>query len=678
MFTQIIHTTCTMDCPDTCGLEVTVTDGAIQRIQGTLDHPTTNGFICDKVSRFARRVYHEDRLHFPMRRVGRKGEGQFARISWDEAINEITSRFKSISQQWGSEAILPYHYGGSNGFLGDEFMDHLYFATLGASRMAKTLCAAPSTAVSRDMYGRMPGVAFEDYVHAKCILVWGANPKASNIHLVPFLRQAKKNGAFIASINPVQVFSSQEVDLHLPVFPGTDLLIALAMIRLWKEAERFAPRFLQEHADGLEPLLAQANQWTVERAAQEARVDPQAIRTLARVYADASPALIRSGWGIERNRNGGQALAAILAMPALLGKFGVRGGGYTMSNSGAAQLDTSKVFGPLSWQTRIINQTQLGAVLTEDMSPPIKGLFVYNCNAAVTVPDQNAVLRGLAREDLFTVVSEQVMTDTAKYADIVLPAVTFLEQREIKRAYGSYIVGGVQPVITPIGESKPNEEVFALLGRAMGWQHEAFLWDTDTCVQKVARTLKLDRQAADLSTWRAGKGQRYDFPGPTPTQFDTVRPCTADGKIHLTPPALGKTPFRYQREQSEQFPLALISPSNSKMITSTLGEFNYPELWLAIHPQDASARHISTGDTVRIFNGLGEVVCRAKVDKGMRPGVVAMPKGAWRKSSRNGLTSTALCPSHVNEVGGGACFNDARVEVEKQGSALEDRARDAE
>lgn len=666
MSTQIVHTTCTMDCPDTCGLEVTVTDGAIQRIQGTHDHPTTNGFICDKVSRFARRIYHEDRLHFPMRRVGRKGEGQFARISWDEATNEITARFKSITQQWGSEAILPYHYGGSNGLLGDEFMDHLYFATLGASRMAKTLCAAPSTAVSRDMYGRMPGVAFEDYVHAKCIIVWGANPKASNIHLVPFLRRAKKNGAFIAAINPVQVFSSQEVDLHLPVFPGTDLLIALAMIRLWKEAERFDLRFLQDHADGLESLLVQADQWTVERAAQEARVDPQAIRTLARVYADASPALIRSGWGIERNRNGGQALAAILAMPALLGKFGVRGGGYTMSNSGAAQLDTSKVFGPLSWPTRIINQTQLGAVLTENLCPPIKGLFVYNCNAAVTVPDQNAVLRGLAREDLFTVVSEQVMTDTARYADILLPAVTFLEQREIKRAYGSYVVGGVQPVIAPVGEAKSNEEVFALLGRAMGWQHEPFFWDTDTYMEKVATTLKLDRQAADLSTWRAGKGQRYDFPGPTPRQFDTVSPRTVDGKIHLTPPALGKMPFRYQREQSAQFPLSLISPSNSKMITSIFGEFNYPELWLTIHPQDAGTRQINTGDTVRVFNSLGEVICRAKVDKGVRPGVVVMPKGAWRKSSRNGLTSTALCPSHVNEVGGGACFNDARVEVEKK------------
>jgi anaerobic selenocysteine-containing dehydrogenase len=655
-----------MDCPDTCGLEVAVSDGAIQRIRGTHDHPTTDGFICDKVSRFGRRVYHEDRLLFPMRRVGRKGEGQFVRISWDEAIDEITARFKTIIQQWGGEAILPYHYGGSNGLLGDNFMDDFYFATLGASRMAKTLCAAPSTAVTRDMYGRMPGVAFEDYVHAKCIIVWGANPKASNIHLVPLLRQAKKNGAFIASVNPVQIFSSQEIDLHLPVFPGTDLPVALAMIRLWREAERFDLQFLQAQADGLEQLLAQAEQWTVERAAQEARIAPQAIRTLAQVYAEASPALIRSGWGIERNRNGGQALAAILAMPALLGKFGVRGGGYTMSNSGAAQLDPAQVFSPFSWQTRIINQTQLGAILTGDLNPPIKGLFIYNCNAAVTAPDQNTVLRGLAREDVFTIVSEQVMTDTAKYADILLPAVTFLEQREIKRAYGSYVVGGVQPVIAPRGEAKPNEEVFALLGQAMGWQHEPFFWDTDTCMQKVAATLKLDRQAADFAVWRAGKGQGYDFPGPTPIQFGTVSPRTPDRKIHLTPPALGKTPFRYQPVHSEQFSLALISPSNSKMITSTLGEFNYPELWLTIHPQDASARRIGNGDAVRVFNTLGEVVCRAKVSDGVRPGVVVMPKGAWRKASRNGFTSTALCPSHINDVGGGACFNDARVEVERQ------------
>lgn len=666
MPTQIIRTTCTMDCPDTCGLEVTVADGKIQRIRGTQDHPITNGFICDKIARFDRRVYHEDRLLSPMRRSGQKGTGEFIRISWDEAIAEITNRFKSIIQQWGGEAILPYHYGGSNGLLGDKFLDDLYFATLGASRMAKTLCAAPSTEVAMGMYGRMPGVAFEDYPQAKCIVIWGANPKATNIHLVPLLRQAKKNGTFIATVNPVQTFSTQEADLHLPIFPGADLPVALAMIRLWKEAGQLDLNFLRRQADGLAPLLQQADMWPVERAAAEARVAPQAIRTLAQVYAETTPAVIRTGWGMERNRNGGQAMAAILAMPALLGKFGVCGGGYTMSNSGAAQLDTSKIFGAFPWQTRIINQAQLGAVLTDNLHPPVKGLFVYNCNPAVTAPDQNTVLRGLAREDLFTVVFEQVMTDSARYADILLPAVTFLEQREIRRSYGSYVVGGVQPVIPPQGEAKPNEEVFAALGRAMGWEHAPFFWSTDIYRQKVAAALQLDRQAGDPSLFAAGKTQGYDFPGPTPIQFQTTFPRTPDRKIHLTPAALGKSPFHYQPVKKDGFPLALVSPSNNKMISSSLGEFNYPELWLTIHPADATARQIADGDTVRVFNELGEVVCRAQVSARIREGVVSLPKGAWRKSSLNGLTATALCPADVNVVGGGACFNDARVEVERK------------
>src|SRR6266852_875358 len=663
-----LSTTCPMDCPDTCALEVAVEEGRIASIRGAKDHPTTAGFICSKVAHFDRRVYHSDRLLYPMRRTGPKGSCKFRRVSWEEAIGEITSRFRAIISRWGAEAILPYHYGGSNGFLSNGFLDDFYFAKLGASRLARTLCAAPATEVATGMYGKMPGVAFEDYAHAKLILIWGANAKASNIHLVPFLRQAKRNGAFIAVVDPLLNFTAGEVDLHLPVFPGADVPVALAMIRLWKEKGALDHEFLRQHADGLETLLAQADAWPLERAASAARVAAEDIRRLAEAYAASSPAAIRVGWGLERNRNGGQAIAAILAMPALLGKFGVRGGGYTMSNSGAAQLDTTKIFAPVRWQTRIVNQTQLGAVLNDDSlppGPPIMGLFVYNCNPAVTAPDQNAVLRGLAREDLFTVVSEQVMTDTALYADILLPAVTFLEQREIRRAYGSYVVGGVQPVIPPQGEAKANEEVFAALGRAMGWQQEPFYWATDTYMQKVAAALLLDRQAADLPTFAAGKLQGYDFPGPTPIQLKTVFPRTADGKIHLTPPGLGKSPFHYQPVKKEGFPLALISPSNNKMISSSLGEFNYPELWLTIHPADAAARHIANGDTVRVFNELGEVICRAQVSTRMREGVVSLPKGAWRKSSLNGYTSTALCPADVNEVGGGACFNDARVEVEK-------------
>ena len=404
---------------------------------------------------------------------------------------------------------------------------------------------------------------------------------------------------------------------------------------------------------------------TVERAAAEARVAPDDIRTLAQMYAAASPAVLRCGWGLERNRNGGQAAAAILALPALLGKFGLRGGGYTMSNSGAAKLDLKKVFGDYSWRTRVLNMTQLGALLNGELEPPIKALYVYNCNPAATVPDQNAVLQGLAREDLFTVVHEQVMTDTAKYADVILPAPTFLEQREIKKAYGSYVVGGVQPAIPARGEAKPNEEVFAALGRALGWRDQPFSWDTSTCMRKVAGALTLAGRPADAALFEAGESQRFDFPGPAPVQFQTVFPQTPDGKIHLTPAALGAEPFRYQPIGVEKFPLALVSSATSKMITSTLGEFNYPELRVTLNPQDAAARSIAEGDPVRVFNQLGEVVCRADLSDRLREGVVVIPKGAWRKSSRNGRTATALCPATISQVGGGACYNDARVEVEK-------------
>jgi anaerobic selenocysteine-containing dehydrogenase len=356
-------------------------------------------------------------------------------------------------------------------------------------------------------------------------------------------------------------------------------------------------------------------------------------------------------------------------MPALLGKFGVRGGGYTLSNSGAAKLDMTKLFGadspPARWSARELNMSQLGRLLTDGIAPPVKSLFIYDCNPVATAPDQNAILRGLARDDLFTVVHEQVMTGTARYADILLPAVTFLEQHEIKRSYGSYIVGGVQPAIEACGEARPNEWVFARLGRAMGFSDEPFSWDTATCMRKVADALSLSGRPCDPTPALNGDAQGYPFPGGGPVQFETVRPLTPDGKVHLTPPALGPAPFHYQPVSAEGFPLALVSASNNKMISSTLGEFNYPELWLTLNPADAAARGISDSDEVRVFNDLGEVRCRARISDRMRDGVCGLPKGAWRDSSRNGQTSTALCPQHVNEVGGGACFNDARVQVER-------------
>jgi len=368
---------------------------------------------------------------------------------------------------------------------------------------------------------------------------------------------------------------------------------------------------------------------------------------------------------VERNRNGGQAVAAILALPALLGEFGVRGGGYTMSNSGAVAMDRASLMDLSGWETRGINMTCLGQALQETSDPPIKGLFVYNCNPAVTVPDQAAILRGLSRDDLFTVVFDQVMTDTARYADILLPATTFLEHRDIRVSYGSYVIGGVMPVVDPAGEARSNQAVFAELGRAMEFDDDAFHWDERTAFERFAETLSLEGATPDVEALYAGRTQNHSAPAFRPVQFRDVYPRTPDGAIDLCPDALGPEPYSYKFPGEGPYPLSLISPATSKLVSSTLGEFNFPKLWVALNSLDAAERGISNGDSVKVFNQLGEVLCEARVTDAVRPGVASIPKGAWRHSSENGFTSTALCPATVNVVAGGACYNDAMVEVER-------------
>lgn len=658
-------TSCPLDCPDTCALEVEVRQGRVRAIRGRRDHPDTAGFICGKVAGFGRRLEHPERLLHPMRRVGAKGEGRFERLSWSAAIEEIASRYREIRRRWGGEAIVPFHYGGSNGVLTDGLLDTLFFHHLGASRLERTLCAAPTTEVALDMYGKMPGVAFADYPAARCIVIWGANPKASNIHLVPYLRAAKRNGAFIAAVDPRRNFSADEIDLHLPVRPGTDLPVALAMIELWRREGRLDRDFLAAAAVELEPLLAAASRWTPGAAAAVAGVEAVDVERLARVFADSSPAVVRCGWGLERNRNGGQAVAAVLALPALAGKFGRRGGGYTLSNNGAARVARERVLGTLDGgERRRLNMTQLGRWLRRTEPPPVKALFVYNCNPVATVPDQGAVIEGLSRADLHTVVFDQVMTDTARFADLLLPAVTFLEGHDLRVGYGSYVVGGVRPVVSPRGEARSNPRVFAELSRAMGFAHPALGWSEEEIFRRVAATVELSGRRPDVERLVEGGSESHDFPGAGPVQFESVFPRTADGKIHLTPGVLGPAPYLFQAPAAGP-PLALITPASSKLISSTLGEYNYRRLELEIHPRDAAGRGLTGGDTVRVFNERGEVHCVARISDRVPPGVVSMPKGAWRRASLNGVTATALCPDHVNVVGGGACFNDARVDVER-------------
>jgi anaerobic selenocysteine-containing dehydrogenase len=543
-------------------------------------------------------------------------------------------------------------------------MDARFFARLGASRLDRAVCAAPTGAVAAAMTGKLAGVPFADYADARLILLWGANPWHSNIHLLPHLKAARARGARVVLLDPRRTGGSSYVDEWLPVYPGTDVAIALAMIRHLAASGRVAHAFVREHCLDAQAPLSAAEPWTFERAAQVSGVPERQIAALAEDYASAQPALVRIGWGLERNRNGGSAVAAILALVALAGKFGARGGGYTLSNSEASRLDDERLRGRPEAETRIINMNRLGRVLLGELSPPpVQALFVYDCNPVATVPDQNRILRGLAREDLFTVVFDPVLTDTARYADVLLPAVTFLEQSELYHSYGSYGLHFTRAVVPAQGEARSNEDVFRDLAAACGFDEPEFREDAGAL---LARTLSaVGAPLAEPPQAVTARGfLPFDFPGPGPVQFVNAFPGTPDRKLRLAPPELGPRTYAYREQAGDpRFPLALLSPATDKTINSVLGELVREEARLAIHPEDAGARGITSGVAVRVFNELGEVHCLAQLDERIRPGVVSLPKGLWRRSFRNGSASTALCPDTLSEIGGGACFNDARVEV---------------
>jgi anaerobic selenocysteine-containing dehydrogenase len=656
-----VRTACPLDCPDSCTLDVTVERGRIVKIDGGDVNPVTRSYICAKVRRFGERVYGEDRLLYPAVRKGPKGQGTFARVTWDEALEQIARRMEAIRGGAGAEAILPFCYGGSNGLLTQDTNDARLFRAFGTSRLARTVCAAPTGAANQALYGKMAGVTYADYVHARLIVLWGVNPSASGIHLVPYIREAQKAGATLVVIDPRATALGRQADLHLAPRPGTDLPLALAIHRFLFEGGLADERFLDTHARGAAELRARAAEWTIDRAAETAGVDPVALTRFAQLYSAASPALVRCGWGLERNRNGGSAAAAVLALPAVGGKFGVRGGGFSMSNSGALGIKAA------AWMndtpeppTRLVNMNHLGRALLEFKDPPVEMLFVYNCNPLATMPDQNRVLEGLKREDLFTVVYEQVVTDTARYADVLLPATTFLENYDIARGYGPISLQLVRPVIEPVGEARPNVEVFSELAGRLGVGTAELESDT---LFRVASLLPPQLSSELLETGAATP----PFDG-APVQFVDVFPLTPDQKIDLFPEVLHAAApaglYGFQPDPAtDRFPLALISPASEKTVSSTLGELRQRAAVLQMNPADAQARGLATDDPVRVFNDLGEVQCPVALNKDIRPGMVSLPKGLWRRSTYNGSTSNALVPDTLTDVGGGACFNDARVQV---------------
>ena len=518
---------CPLDCPDLCGLEVTVEGGRVIEVTGDHRGPITDGFICGKVRKIADHLYGSDRLLHPMVRVGAKGAGQWREVGWDEALDLVADRLAAIRTRSGAEAILPYHYGGSNGWLTEGALATRFFRRLGATTLERTYCAAATTAATQGMYGKLPGIALEDYVHAKLIVLWGVNPSATGIHSVPVITRARANGAKLVVIDPRATPLARNADLHLALRPGTDLPVALAILHALFERGHADRAFLARHAAQVDELARRASAWTLDAAAREAGIATADLDAFVELYAASVPAAIRCGYGPERNRNGGSAIAAILAIPAVAGKLGVRGGGYTMSNSDVAW-DTSAeaTIATPPAGTRVVNMSQLSTALRTLREPRIEALFVYYCNPAATAPDQRAVIEELSRDDLFVVVHEQVMTDTAELADVVLPATAFLEHRDLRRGYGVMRMYDSPAVATPPGEARSNNQLFGALAARLGLVRDGDALTDDELVARRRRS----------AGWRHAAAVRRRVPDDAGRQ-DPARPARARSRgrraLHL-------------------------------------------------------------------------------------------------------------------------------------------------
>ncbi|MBI3855505.1 MAG: molybdopterin-dependent oxidoreductase [Planctomycetes bacterium] len=646
---EIRPSVCPLDCPDRCALDVTVDQDRIVKIDGSDRSEYTGGYICAKVRRFDRRVYSPERLLHPMKRVGPKGSGRFEKISWAEAVRTIADRFAELSRTLGPESILPFHYDGSNGLLTSGGMDERFWNRLGASQLARTFCAANTDAGWSAVFGDMAGADPMDVRRSDAIVLWGFNPSASGIHLIPWVREARAAGAFLAVVDPRRTPMAREADVHLPVLPGTDVAVAMAMIRTAHEENLVDRAFVDKWTRGADRLVQAA--CTPEEAAALSGVRAEDLRAVVRAIAKSSAPFFRVGWGLERNRKGSDAVRAVLSLRALLGRFGRRGSGVLISTSGGYGLDRKPAKGTHLRKNgaRTINMSRLGQALDETTDPPINALYVYNCNPVATAPNQARVVRALGRESLFVVVHEQVWTDTCPLADIILPATSFLEHTDLSRSYSGYAYQWSDPVISAPGEARPNHRVFSELARDMGFEDAELRADEES----IARSIVQDIPQLRETRYRA-------LPRPVPF----VDAFPSRGYVDLAAPP-GPPVYRPPTVDA-RLPLILISPASDKAITSQLFEFA-PEKGarVAVAPAEAERRGLREGDRVRVRNSLGEVVAILAVTDELGPGVASMPKGLWRRSTQNGWTANALAPDHVDAQGGGACYNDARVEIEK-------------
>ncbi|MEX2583456.1 MAG: molybdopterin-dependent oxidoreductase [Gemmatimonadota bacterium] len=683
--TGTVRGACPHDCPDTCAMLVHVENGRAVRVQGDPGHPVTQGFLCTKVNRYTERSYHPDRVLTPMRRVGPKGEGRFEAASWEAAIADIADRLRGVIDRQGPQAILPYSYAGTMGLVQGGSIDRRFFHRIGASLLARTICAAAGTEAWKQTYGDRMGPTPREVEHSKLVLLWGTNTLTSNPHLWPALLRARERGARLIAIDPIRTRTAAQCDVHLPIRPGTDAALALGMMHVILREGLEDRDYLERYSVGWERLPEATAEWTPERTAAETALPPETIESLAREFATTHPAFIRLNYGMQRHAGGGMAIRAVSLLPAITGAWRDVGGGATLSTSGAFHFDDAALQRP-DWvppATRTINMIRLGEALTSPDAgvggPPIAALIVYNSNPAAVAPDLGRVRQGLRRDDLFTVVLEHFQTDTADYADWILPATTQLEHWDVHGSYGHLYVTLNRPAIEPVGDALPNTETFRRIARAMGLT-DPELYDSDLdLIRQALGSGHPTLQGITLERLLESGYERLRVPSPFAPLAAPGRLNTPSGRIQIDSPVLERMgfdplptyipPAEQAVEHRRRFPLALLSPPEHQFMNSTF--VNIPALAAAagsakllMNPDDAAARGIEGGERVRIRNDRGDFFAVAGVTEEVRPGVAVSYGVRWARLSEEGRTVNDTTSQAETDLGGGAVFYDNAVEVE--------------
>lgn len=676
---------CPHDCPDTCVATVDVENGRAVRIGGDPDHPFTNGFLCAKVNQYLDRVYSPDRILHPLKRVGKKGEGKFERISWEEALETIASNFKRLSAAHGSQSILPYSYAGNMGLIHYGSLDRRFFGAIGASLLDRTICSTAGFEGYKTVMGATIGFDPEKVGNAKLVIAWGANIISSNVHFWPFVEEARKKGARLVVIDPYRSKTAEKADWHIAPLPGTDGALALAMMHVLFRDALIDHDYVAKFTLGVEGLKARAQEWPPARAAAETGLSVETIEKVAREYGTTRPSAIRINYGLNRAAGGGNAVRLITCLPALVGDWRHVGGGIQLSSSGTYPLNMSRLTQPelTPKGTRTINMTSLGEALDPSFDPPVKALYVYNSNPGAVAPDQNAVLRGLAREDLFVVVHDLFRTDTVDWADIVLPATTVLEHTDIMRSYGHLYLSINRPAIEPLGECRSNTAVFRELAARMGLTDPRFFEDDDALMEQALNWSHPRLSGISMERLNRETSVRLNVPAqwapfaegnfPTPSgkcEFysESEKAQGRDPLPHYVPPREGPLS---NPSLAKTYPLAFISPPAHHFLNSTFSaqpifvrrEGGEPAL--TINPEDAKARGILEGQMVRTFNARGEFFARAHVSDDARPGVVVGLSVWWAKLCPGGRNANAVTGQALTDLGAGATFYDVLVEVSR-------------